>query len=60
MNIPELVGMGLIRQPQTLQEYVRRKQLKEEAERAASESVEGIFKTIREEGGHAIHNPQPR
>ncbi|WHP06775.1 hypothetical protein QLH32_04700 [Acinetobacter corruptisaponis] len=59
MNIPELVGMGLIRQPQTLQEYVRRKQIKEEAERAASESVEKIMRDCQNDNS-SVHNPKSR
>ncbi|MCR4530023.1 hypothetical protein [Acinetobacter venetianus] len=61
MNIPELVGMGLIRQPQTLQEYLRKKQIKEEAERAAKESAQRIFSNISnqvrgEHENNSVHN----
>ncbi len=48
MNIPELVGMGLIRQPKTLQEYLRKKQIKQEAEKAAKESAQKILGHINE------------
>ena len=46
MNIPELVGMGLIRQPKTLQEYLRKKQIKQEAEKAAQEASKKIISEL--------------
>lgn len=49
MNIPEMRGMGLICEPRTLDEYFRHKRIKEEAEQAAKESVQRIFKQIKQE-----------
>ncbi|WP_151764940.1 hypothetical protein [Acinetobacter soli] len=61
MDISEMQAIGLIRepkffdvllpgeQPRTLDEYLRRKRIREEAERAAKESVQRIFKQIKQE-----------
>lgn len=60
MDISEMQAIGLIRepkfdvllpgeQPRTLDEYLKRKRIREEAERAAKESVQRIFKQIKQE-----------
>ncbi len=60
MDISEMRAMGLIRepkfgvllpgeQPRMFDEYLKRKRIREEAERAAKESVQRIFKQIKQE-----------
>lgn len=60
MDISEMQAIGLIRepkffdvllpceQPRTLDEYLKRKRIREEAERAAKESFQRIFGQIKQ------------